>query len=77
MLVLQALAAEEARNERKRQETIEAEDAMEMSQAPEQDLPRAKITDTGQEKLDEVIYELIHGLKLGLKKIAVRETKTN
>jgi hypothetical protein len=56
LLVLQALAAEEARNERKRQETIEAEDAMEMSQAPEQDLPRAKITDTGQEKLDEVIY---------------------
>lgn len=63
MLVLQALAAEEARNEKKRQETIEAEDAMEMSQAPEQDLPRAKITDTGQEKLDEVIFELIRYMK--------------
>jgi hypothetical protein len=63
MLVLQALAAEEARNEKKRQETIEAEDAMEMSQAPEQDLPRAKITDTGQEKLDEVLFKLIRNMK--------------
>jgi hypothetical protein len=60
---LQALAAEEARNERKRQETIEAEDAMEMTQAPEQILPKTKITDTGQEKLDEVIYQLIHFLR--------------
>jgi hypothetical protein len=32
---------------------------MEMSQAPEQDLPRAKITDTGQEKIEEVLTNSI------------------
>lgn len=60
---MQALAAEEARNEKKRQETIEAEDAMEMSQVTEQDLPRAKITDTGQTELEEVIYK-VHSFSL-------------
>ncbi|XP_059475063.1 titin isoform X2 [Neocloeon triangulifer] len=44
----QALAAEEARNEKKRQETMIEEDAVEMNQVPENIFPRATITDTGQ-----------------------------